>query len=692
MPTTGLRRSSAAMSRRNRPIAPGIIRASAIRANAATSAIHKFAQGDALRKLGTSYFGEGQGGERAFAAFAQNMVQWKAFGDSQAYEMMQSGAQRQFERSGYNTKDAALKASTVIAQAGADPTFAKITANAFDQEQMLRNDLTAAQTQVGAMEGRRDYAGDRVAAVERGNVATEQAHRTGHNQGQREAAGILGLSVTETSRRIGFINALSGEARSSAISQLSRSTGRNEAQVLRALEGYNAAVQVGTADGATAQAAREGTNVYGRTREAAGYDFAERSGKLDAQREIGPDGVRSSAQIGEQRRQADNAGFAQGAAAAGVSVREAAHLDSFIRTLAGTAGNQVDMAEGGAEGIADRARNERLTGIVDKERLTRTQAMLREHGVELSKRQIAMDQNGDVGLNLTPELAAQMWRGGLINESQLGAIANGGHARFSFAHNDLLVSSSTGFSQSARNDTSTRFEAGKQAGPDTIEHFLGSGAQGQTAMANWLRGGFEMDRRGDWRLKPQVADTLERDVTAIMVQTGWQRSLSRSAEHSTADSQSISGDLTASASRGVGTGGRGGAEKGSGKGSATGSLSGRVSADISDRGIAAVIAQSSIDTVNYDVREAIASAEKTAARSGRPEETFAREISERVLGRDGLRNRYLREADAGRGTVDVTGPITSMEQSSILRTGRLLFDRDDGLADGDPTFKERRDQ
>src|SRR3546814_3213539 len=90
---------------------------------------------------------------------------------------------------------------------------------------------------------------------------------------------MLGLSVDETSRRISFINALSGEARSSAISQLSRATGRNEAQVMHALESYNAAVHVGTADGATAEAAREGTSVYGRTREAAGYDFAERAGK-----------------------------------------------------------------------------------------------------------------------------------------------------------------------------------------------------------------------------------------------------------------------------------------------------------------------------------------------------------------------------------------------------------------------------
>src|SRR6218665_807035 len=66
--------------------------------------------------------------------------------------MMMKGAQRHFERNGYDQKDAALKASTVIAQASADPTFAKLIANTFDQEQMLRNDLTAAQLRVGAME------------------------------------------------------------------------------------------------------------------------------------------------------------------------------------------------------------------------------------------------------------------------------------------------------------------------------------------------------------------------------------------------------------------------------------------------------------------------------------------------------------------------------------------------------------
>src|SRR3546814_10220979 len=103
------------------------------------------------------------------------------------------------------------------------------------------------------------------------------------------------------------------------------------------------------------------------------------------------------------------------------------------------------------------------------------------------------------------------------------------------------VCSSDLFQRSARSDTSTRFEAGKQAGPDTIEHFLGSGTEGQAALANWLKDGFEMDRSGNWRLKPQVADTLERDVTAIMVQPGWQRSLSRGASHqvTNGDAESI---------------------------------------------------------------------------------------------------------------------------------------------------------
>ncbi|KKW90150.1 conjugal transfer protein TraG N-terminal domain-containing protein [Sphingobium chungbukense] len=658
----------------------------AVRANATTSAIHNFAEKDALRSLGTTYFGAGQSGEKAFAGFSQNLVQWKAFGDNRAYDMMQAGAQRHFERSGYDQKDATLKASTLISQASTDPTFAKLIANAFDQEQMLRNDLTGAQVTVGAMEGRRDYAGDRVAAVERGNVATEQAWRTGGNNGQRYAANMLGLSLDETSRRVSFINALSGEARSTAITQLSKATGRNEAHVMRALEAYNAATQVGTADGATTEARREGTSVYGRTREAAGYDFAERSGKLDAQREVGHDGTRAAARIGEQRRQSENSGFAEGAASTGASVREAARLDSFIQALTRTAGNQLDMAEGGTDAVADRARNERLTGIVDRERLTRMQGLLHKSGITMSKREIAMDQNGDLNLNLTPQSASQMWRAGLLNESQLGAVANGGHARFSFAHNDLLVSSSAGFEKSARADTSTRFEAGKQAGPDTVEHFLSGGKEGRDMMANWLRGGFEMDRKGNWRLKPQLADTLQRDIQAVMAQTGWSRSLDRSSQDQLSQGTDIG--ASASAAAGASSGQRGGSGK-AGPSSSRGSAGGNVGIVSSDRGIHTESANARLDITNYDVREALAASERSAARSLHPEKTFIDELSKQVFGHEGLRNRYLGQADAGRGTFDITGPITSIEQNSILDRGRFSTDIQGSPVDGSSEFKKR---
>ncbi|EJL33111.1 conjugal transfer protein TraG N-terminal domain-containing protein [Novosphingobium sp. AP12] len=677
--------------------------ARAVQANAATSAIHQFAEKDALRSLGTAYFGEGEAGEKAFAAFGQNLVQWRAFGDERAYDMMMQSATRHFERAGYSGSDARLKASGIIGEAQSDPTFAKLIANTWDQEQMLANDLTSAQVQVGAMEGRRDYAGDNVAGVERANVATEQGWRSGSNQGQREAAGMLGLSVDETSRRIGFINALSGEARSSAISQLGKATGRNEAQVLAALEHYTAATQVGTADGATAEARREGTSVYGRTREAAGYDFAERSGKLDAQREVGTSGTRSAARIGEQRRQSENFGFAEGAAAAGVSTRQAARLDSFIQALSKTSGNQIDMAEGGPEGIADRARNERLTGIVDRERLTRMQGLLAEKGINLSKRQIAMDQNGDLGLNLTPETAAAMWKAGLINESQLGAIANGGHARLSFAHNDLLVSSGTDFARSARSDTSTRFEAGKQAGPDTIEHFMGGGAEGQAMLANWLRGGFEMDRKGEWRLKPQVADTLQRDVQAIMTQTGWERTLSRSAQDQATMGTNIGLNLgkSVTVSETESSGGRGATSSRGQRRSdvpfekkdqiKSGNFGANLGFESRDVGVLSENAQSTMDIVNYDVRNSIAAAELAAARSRDPAASFSRELSTRILGNEGMRNRYLQDANNGRATFDVTGPLTSLEQNSVLSKGTFSTDVHGSAADGDSNFKKHQE-
>jgi len=663
--------------------------ARAVQASAATSAIHQFAERDALRKLGTSYFGEGETGEKAFAAFAQNLVQWRAFGDTRAYGMMMQGATRHFERSGYSAKDAALKASGVIGEAQSDPMFAKLIANSYDQQQILANDLTAAQVQAGAMAGRRDFAGVDVAGIERGNVATEQAHRTGANQGQRDASAMLGLPLAETSRRIAFINALSGEARSSAITQLARATGRNEAQVMKALETYGAATQLATADGATAEAAREGTSVYGRTREAASYDFAERSGKLDAQREVGTSGTRAAARIGEQRRQADNFGFAEGAAAAGVSTREAAKLDSFIRTLESTSGNQVDMAAGGAEGIADRARNARTTKIVENEKLSRMQGLLRANGITMSKRDLAMAQNGDLAMNVTPEVARQLRQAGLINDSQFGAIAQGGHARFSFADSDLLVSSSTGFQRSARNDTSTRFEAGKQAGPDTIEHFLGGGEEGQQQMANWLQGGFEVDRNGNWRLKPQVADTLQRDVQAIMAQTGWQRSISRSATDQVTMGTNVGAEIGGSSESADAVSDGPAKGRRNPSSSTSGRTGGQLGFRSSDTGSTIEAAQATVDIVNYDVRGAIAAAERAASHSTQPEKAFSQELGRQVLGPTGLRNRYLGDADAGRGTGDTTAPVTSIEQSSVLGTGRFSNDLESGPLDGNSEFKKR---
>ena len=89
------------------------------------------------------------------------------------------------------------------------------------------------------------------------------------------------------------------------------------------------------------------------------------------------------------------------------------------------------------------------------------------------------------------------------------------------------------------------------------------------------------------------------------------------------------------------------------------------------------------------MRDAIAAAERAAARSPNPAETFSRELSNRVLGSDGLRNRYLGDADAGRATFDATGPITSIDQNAILKSGRFSLDVDGSPGDGDSSFKKR---
>src|SRR3546814_6240591 len=77
---------------------------------------------------------------------------------------------------------------------------------------------------------------------------------------------------------------------------------------------------------------------------------------------------------------------------------------------------------------------------------------------------------------------------------------------------------------------------------------------------------------------------------------------------------------------------------------------------------------------NYDVRESIAAAERAAARSSDPAATFSREMSNRILGNDGIRNRHLQDADNGRATFDITGPLTSLEQNSVLAKGSFSTD------------------
>lgn len=138
--------------------------------------------------------------------------------------------------------------------------------------------------------------------------------------------------------------------------------------------------------------------------------------------------------------------------------------------------------------------------------------------------------------------------------------------------------------------------------------------------------------------------------------------------------------------------GAGSAEGRRGGRSISGGADGRVGFVSSDRGSTSESAGATLDIVNYDVRSAIASAEKSAARSNNPEHEFTRTLSDHLLGDDGLRNRYLRQADAARGTADVTGPLTSIEQSSVLHSGRFSNDLANGPFDGDSSFKERGDK
>ena len=180
-------------------------------------------------------------------------------------------------------------------------------------------------------------------------------------------------------------------------------------------------------------------------------------------------------------------------------------------------------------------------------------------------------------------------------------------------------------------------------------------------------------------------------IALLGIGIGWTRNIARRAEDSTSMGTDVGLSISASASR------AGPAKTGNGRRSQSGNAvaggaGGNLGFQSSDRGTTSETANANIDIVNYDVREAIAAAERAAARSGNPAHAFSLELSHQVLGPNGLRNRYLEHADSGRGTADVTGPLTSIEQSSLLKSGNFSTDLEHGPQDGDPTFKERRDK
>ena len=124
-------------------------------------------------------------------------------------------------------------------------------------------------------------------------------------------------------------------------------------------------------------------------------------------------------------------------------------------------------------------------------------------------------------------------------------------------------------------------------------------------------------------------------------------------------------------------------------GRAVGRAGGSLAISSTESGNTSETAISDLNIVNFDVRQAIANAERSATLSHSPHQAFSTELSEQILGKDGLRNRYLREADGGRGTFDINAPVTSLEQSSLLLNGRLSSDPESGPTDGNKAFKAR---
>ena len=169
-----------------------------------------------------------------------------------------------------------------------------------------------------------------------------------------------------------------------------------------------------------------------------------------------------------------------------------------------------------------------------------------------------------------------------------------------------------------------------------------------------------------------------------MTQTGWERNISRSAQDQTAFGISVKGEIGGGAMSGSSDG------KSAKLGRAiSGRSGGSIGASSQESSITSETANSQLNVVNYDVRQAIANAERAASSSSNPAEGFAYHLSTEILGQQGLRNRYLGDADSRRGTADLTAPLNSIEQASVLKSGGFTNDLDKGPTDGDPSFKKR---
>ena len=185
-----------------------------------------------------------------------------------------------------------------------------------------------------------------------------------------------------------------------------------------------------------------------------------------------------------------------------------------------------------------------------------------------------------------------------------------------------------------------------------------------------------MDRRGAWRLKPQVADTLQRDIGAIIAQTGWSRAIDRGAQDHTSlrfDAGLQIGATSNSAS----------SEKHPGDDrQQLGTAGGNIGMSSSDSTSMSESASAKLDIVNYQVRSSLTAAGQKAAHARDPAQTFTEHLSNEIMGSDGLRIKYLRDAAAGRSTIDALSPLTSREQEALLQTGRSLLDSSSGIGDG----------